>query len=186
MIRVGDEWIPTSEALEKIRAATAAVDHLDRLNDDFPQLASEQTREIVPIVRQRLRDFELLTRQLIAHPDLGLIAIGLLATQSPETVLETLAKEHDVNINLRQLVAVAGEPAYLGALAREARELNERRVSSEQTARLWSEFGRPAAGGGLWSADRIGKLLTDGPAGNPPPEAAPGAEVEPAADGFEI
>ena len=45
------------------------------------------------------------------------------------------------------------------ALSREAHRFALNRVSPEQTAELWIEAGRPAPGGGLWTATKITRLL---------------------------
>ena len=58
-IRFGDDWLPAHEAWGKLETANAVADTIDRFNERFPQLASRETRDVVPLVRQRLKDIEL-------------------------------------------------------------------------------------------------------------------------------
>ena len=160
MIRFAGVWVPAHEVWERMESATVVVEHLERFNAKFPHLSSEHTRDVVPVVRQRLKDIELrMPSKEDAAADIGDIAAELLESLSVDETLETLAEQHDVSLCAEQLVHVAGEKAYLNAMRREAREFVANRVSPEQNAQLWNEQGRPAPGGGLWSPTKVTALL---------------------------
>ncbi|MCB1788818.1 MAG: hypothetical protein KDJ27_16375 [Gammaproteobacteria bacterium] len=162
MVRFGGDWIPAHDVWKKMETATVVVDHIDRFNSKFPHLASGTTRDVVPLVRQRLKDVELYMPRKIEYPDIAPEAVQMLATASPEDVIDALAEMHDMSVSLDQLIQIAGEKAYLGALNREGLELMNNRVSPEQTAQLWNELQRPAPGGGMWSAKKVEELLSRG------------------------
>lgn len=160
MIRFGNSWIPAHRLWDIMETLTAALDVIDRFNRQHPELASADTRDVVPRVRQRLKEIDL--RMLGRRPpeDLGAIAAKLLASSSPEDVLDVLTARHGMQLDMRQLIQLAGEAAYAGAVAREAVGFSRNGISPEQTARLWNEAGRPAPGGGLWSRRKIEALLS--------------------------
>lgn len=158
-IRFGDDWLPAHEAWGKLETANAVADTIDRFNERFPQLASRETRDVVPLVRQRLKDIELRMPEKAVPPDNAALAAAMLDSMPPESVIETLADKHGVALDLKQLVQLVGDEAYAGALRREASILELNRISPEQTAQLWNDAGRPAPGGGLWSPKKVGALL---------------------------
>ena len=51
------------------------------------------------------------------------------------------------------------EGAENDLVVREATEFEANRVLPEQTAELWNDSGRPAPGGGLWTAGKVSHLL---------------------------
>jgi hypothetical protein len=160
MIRFGGEWTPAHEVWKKMETATVVVDAIDRFNDGFPHLSSAETRDVVPLVRKRLKEIELrMPSRDSGLPDLGPVAIELLASRSPEDTLEALQEDHGVKLNTQQLVQLAGVPAYIDALRREAADYASNGISPEQTGQLWNDCGRPAPGGGLWSAAKVAQLL---------------------------
>lgn len=160
MIRFGDEWIPAHQAWSKIETATVVMEVINRFNDNFPDLSSGDTRDVVPLVRQRLKDISLrLPPKDAEFADLGEVCAGLLQEMSPEAVLEQLRREHNIGLDHAQLIQLTGESAYASALTREAREFAENRISPDQMAQLWNDAGRPAPGGGLWSAGKVEDLI---------------------------
>ncbi len=160
MIRFAGVWVPAHEVWKRMESATVVVEHIERFNTKFPHLSSEQTRNVVPLVRQRLKEIELrMPNKDEDAEDIGDIAAELLKSSSVDETLETLAKDYDVTLAAEQLVHVAGEDAYVNAMRREAREFVTNRVSPEQNAQLWNEQGRPAPGGGLWSPTKVIALL---------------------------
>ncbi len=160
MIRFAGVWVPAHEVWKRMESATVVVEHLERFNTKFPNLSSKHTRDVVPLVRQRLKEIELrMPSKEEDVADIGDIAAQLLESQSIDETLETLAEQHDVSLSAEQLVHVAGEDAFLKAMRREAREFVTNRVSPEQNAQLWNEQGRPAPGGGLWSPTKVIALL---------------------------
>lgn len=158
-IRFAGRWLPAHAVWHKLETATTVLEAIQRFNDRFPGLATASTREVVPLVRRRLREIEL---RLPARPqavDPGAVAAALLARTTPEEALRLLSAEHGLPLDMRQLIQLAGEEAYCGALRREARQLRDNRVSSDQAMQLWNGAGRPAPGGGLWTARKIDALL---------------------------
>lgn len=161
-IRFGGEWIPAHVAWKKMETVTVVVDHIDRFNTDFPQLSSPATREVVPLVRRRLKEIELRIPRMPDVPDIGPEACALLETTAPEDVIDILAERHGAQLEIGQLIQLAGEQAYLRSLTREAGEYAHNRISPDQTAQLWNELHRPAPGGGLWSAAKVKAILSGG------------------------
>ena len=160
MIRFGGEWMPAHDVWKKMETATVVTDTIDRFNIGFPDLASADTRNVVPLVRQRLKDIQLRMPTSNAESiDFGPIASELLDVMAPEDALEVLKEKHGMELDLGQLILLVGEEKYLGSLAREAKEYELNRLSPKQTAQLWNEAGRASPGGGLWSEEKIKKLL---------------------------
>lgn len=159
MIRFGGKWIPAHDAWKKMESATVVVEHIKRFNETFPHLSSHSTREVVPLVQRRLRDIELHMPARYTAPDLTNIAADLLDSLSPEDALQTLAERHGAELAIDQLITLVGEQAYLSCVQREGRDFEMNRISADQTAQIWNELGRPAPGGGLWSAKKVCALL---------------------------
>lgn len=159
MIRFGGEWIPAHEVWKKMETANVVVDAIARFNEHFPHLSSADTRNVVPLVRQRLKDVELRMPRKSELPDLGVVAAELLAAMSPEDVIDVLSEKHGAAISLSQLVQLVGDQAYREALQREAREFEMNLISPDQTAQLWNDAARPAPGGGLWTTRKVAELL---------------------------
>lgn len=160
MIRFGGQWSPAHEIWKKMETATFVAAAIERFNAQFPNLSSSETRDVVPLVRQRLKDIELrMPSTQTGLPDLSPVAADLLTTQTPERALQVLREAHGIKLDLQQLLQLVGERPYIDALTREADDYRENRVSPEQTARLWNEAGRPGPGGGLWTAHKVDMLL---------------------------
>ena len=164
MIRFGGEWLPAHDVWKKMETATVVTDAIDRFNNGFPDLASADTRNVVPLVRQRLKDIQLRMPTSDAEStDFAPVASELLDAMSPEDAIEVLKDKHGIEMELGQLIQLVGEQKYLASLVREAKDFELNRISPKQTAQLWNEAGRPAPGGGLWSEDKINKLLNGQP-----------------------
>ena len=159
MIRFGGRWIPAHDLWAKMETANVVADAIERFNAQFPELSNAGTRDVVPLVRQRLKDIDLRMPRDPQLPDAAPIAIDLLKRMSPEDVVETLREQHNIETDVAQLIQLAGEEAYIAALVREAHEFALNMVSTDQTARLWNDTTRPCPGGGLWSARKIQDLL---------------------------
>ena len=158
-IRFGEVWIPAHLAWKKMETANVVVDRIDHFNTHFPHLASPRTRAVVPEVRKRLKDVQVRIPKRKDGPDLGPMAIELLNDMAPEDVLDQIEREHGETLNLRELIALAGEKRYLLALRREAEEFEVNRISPDQTAQVFNEMARPAPGGGLWTQHKVQQLL---------------------------
>ena len=159
MIRFGGEWIPAHDLWSKMETANVVADTIERFNAEFPNLASAETRAVVPTVRKRLKEIDLRMPGEYSVPELTPIALGLLESMPPEDVIEVLRERYDTEVDMAQLIQLAGEEAYVSALAREARQFALNMISPEQTAELWNESPRRALGGGLWSAKAVQELL---------------------------
>ena len=157
-IRFGGKWTPAHEVWKKMETANAVAAAIERFNKGFPHLSTVETRNVVPLVRQRLKDIEL-RMPSDGLPDLAPIAVDLLKTLTPEAALQALTDAYGVKLELHQLVEMAGNAPYIDALAREAVEYEDNRISPEQTAYLWNDAGRPAPGGGQWNEGMIRDLL---------------------------
>jgi len=158
-IRFGTQWIPAHQAWAKIQTANAVVDVIDHFNTRFPLLASSLTRSAVPTARVRFKDLEIRNPKEQSGPDYAAIAIELLNRLDPESVLDELASAHNHPLSLQELIFLAGEKHYIAALKKEAVEFEQNLILSSQTAEIWNEMSRPAPGGGLWSQNKIDKLI---------------------------
>jgi hypothetical protein len=159
MIRIGDRWVPAHEAWAHMETASAVADHIERFNHNFPELSTQTTREVVPLVRQRLKDISLRMPDKSSARDLSGMARKLLDRLSPEEAIEQLLASSGEELTVRELIALAGEQAYVGALRREAVEYQANQILPEQTAQIWNDMARPAPGGGLWSQQKAEALL---------------------------
>jgi hypothetical protein len=161
MIRFGGRWVPAHEVWKKMETATVVNEAIERFNLGFPKLSSTETRKVVPLVRQRLKNIELrMPAKDAEKASLKPLITDLLDKQTPEDALDILEHEHGVKISMEQLVKLAGERKYVDSLTHEAEVYEENRISPEQTAQLWNDSGRPAPGGGLWTPEKVKRLLS--------------------------
>jgi len=159
MIRFGGEWVPAHDLWKKMETANVVTDAIEHFNDNFPYLSSPDTRDVVPLVRQRLKDIDLRMPGKYTRPDLTPVAHRLLESMSPEDTIATLHDKYGIQVDIAQLIQLAGEDAYVAALSREAHEFALNLISPEQTADLWNDALRPAPAGGLWTATKVQSLL---------------------------
>ncbi len=159
LIRIGEHWVPAHRAWQKLETATAITEIIERFNRRFPDLSTPVTREVVPLVRDRLKAIELRMPPRPSAPDLAAIASELVAQHGPEEALDILRGQHDQDIDLAGLIALTGEGPYLDALRREAEEYAANMILPEQTADIWNDMRRPAPGGGLWSRRKVEMLM---------------------------
>lgn len=159
-IRFGGQWRPAHEVWKKMETANVVADAIERFNERFPNLSTAETREVVPLVRGRLKNIELRMPSKESHEsDLAKIGADLLADHAPEQVIGILREQHGTDVDIGQLIQLAGEQPYVDALLREALEYESNRILPEQTAELWNDAGRPPPGGGLWTVRKINALL---------------------------
>jgi len=159
MIRFDGEWAPAHDVWNKMETANVVANAIERFNAVLPDLASAETRDVVPAVRKRLKEIDLRMPGEYSAPDLTPIALGLLESMPPEEVIETLREKYDVEVDMAHLIQLAGQEAYKSALTREARTFALNMISPEQTAELWNDSPRPAPDGGPWSAKTVQDLL---------------------------
>lgn len=160
LIKLGDRWVPAHKVWARMKMASGFADSVERFNKRFPELTTKTTREVVPLVRERLRNIALRMPKKATEPeDPGTILAELLGQVSPEEAIAELYERTGKSVDLQELISLAGEEAYIGALAREATEFRKNSIHPEQTAQIWTEMGRPLPSGGLWSGKRIQELL---------------------------
>lgn len=159
LIRLGEYWIPAHMAWKKMEAASIVADVIDHYNTHFPHLANKLTLSTVPLVRKRLKEVQLRISKPAEQIDVGSIAGALLDQMAPEDVLDELLRAHKQELNLRELIAAAGEEPYLRSLQREAMDYLANQISADQTALIWNEMQRPPPGGGLWTQRKVERLI---------------------------
>lgn len=93
LIHFAGAWIPAHMAWKKMAVANVVADVIERFNTRFPHLASPLTRDVVPLVRKRLKEIELLVPAHHRHTDSGGVAGGLLQDRSAEEVVARLRDE---------------------------------------------------------------------------------------------
>ena len=159
-------------------ALEEGANQLDRLNQTYPNLASDFTRDTVeefrriPITLQQTYEKETHNTSSSAQEfaketansnqgDQKLIetAQELLAIHSFDDVLEIIQTEHGVTLNLTQLVNLVGNNIYIVALRREAHEFQANAISLPQIAQLWSDLERPPIGDTGWTATSVSMIL---------------------------
>jgi hypothetical protein len=138
---------------------------LDELNMRHPDLASSMSKEGVEQWRQRqIRILEQSeeepdSQDQSATPDVKRLAVGLLADQGLEEVLDILLSKHKIELTMPELVDVIGHENYVPALKKDLGFLTENAVSYEQVAKLWRDLGRPALGGPEWNVQSVSALI---------------------------
>lgn len=158
-------WLPAHEVWSKLEAVSTTADVLDRLNNDYPDLASDYTRSTVAQIRRQLHAVEVrMPHRIDQLPLMRERALALLQSEPPEAVVTVLEAEFGTAANIQGLLALTGVEPYLESLRRELAILQRNKVTPEQTAGLWNELQRLAPGGGLWTARKIQELLETGSA----------------------
>lgn len=143
----------------------ACADRLDQLNNRFAHLATESTHESVETwrkVKDRiLFDYGDEKKVHDSGPDVRAIAVELLEKKghSLEDVIDILATDHDVQINMEGLAQTIGRTVYIAALRKDAADLLDNAISLSQIANLWNDLDRPAFGGESWTARSVSILV---------------------------
>lgn len=146
-------------------AVDACADQLDRLNNQFPNLAGKSTRESVSHWRNRkiqIRlhqnhgDSEVEGNQTV---DTKKLAMRLLQSNGLEETLDILLAEHQVDLTLPKLIHLIGKGEYIAALRKDAGLLLENAISYDQIAQLWNDLDRPAMGSPKWSGRSVSILV---------------------------
>ena len=156
-IRFNGAWIPAHEAWSKLETALNVTEIIERFNERWPSLATEETRAIVPKVRKQLKSIELIMPE--RKPDIGKAAAAILEDSNLEETIEQIRNDFGQEFDPQAMVAVVGLTAYVRSLGNEVREFRRNQISPEQTATLWNELERPAIGGGTWTAEKVDALL---------------------------
>ena len=150
------------EHSDLIAALDECADHLERLNREYPHLASRWSEQSVDDWRNRkselLLNYTLEQKDRSTESDLGRLATKLLEENSLEDVQEIMREQHGEELSIQQLVRVVGRGTYLHNLKHEVLFMRENSISFAQIASLWNELERPAFGGDRWDAESVAML----------------------------
>jgi hypothetical protein len=146
-----------------IEAADEAVEHLRHLRKRYPALVSTHVREAIDnwdSSQFKRGDLEFIEAGAKAPMEdaLAAAAIDMIQVHQLEDVMEMLSEEFSVEVDYEMLIRLVGGERYVKALKQEAIDLKLNKVSYEQTADLWNSMGKPAPGGGPWSARSVSQL----------------------------
>ncbi|MEI6414055.1 MAG: hypothetical protein WCP34_07310 [Pseudomonadota bacterium] len=170
--------IPTSEAWKRMQTMLDTANHLDRLNQMFSHLATDQTRFCVTEARRHIKGAAVEspakkaksapleppardpTGQLKSVP-LEKLAADLVVSKGLDAALDAVQAERGVAIGLQDLVQLIGFKAYEQALVAElsSDEFVKNRLSAQQIAYLWNETERPAPGKPFWDERTVQELM---------------------------
>lgn len=153
--------VPIHNAWHKIEVLHTAADLLESLNDKYPQLASEFTCSITPIIRERISN-SIGDAKMPPKADVDLVEFlveKLEQGEEPQTIIEQAHKEKGVEISLEDLVYLVGDKTYSDAMTRQAKVFADNQISPDQTAELWNQAQLPAPGKELWSKSDVEQLL---------------------------
>ena len=152
--------IPAHLAWQKLEVLNTGADLLERLNREFPELATEFSRGVIPRVRARLKTaLEALPEKMDHDADLAAFVQEQLKVCSPEEVADKLQEEFGVECDLPGLIYIGGPDAYLESMKREALLYKQNAISPDQTAELWNDLDRPAPGKPHWNGKDVQELL---------------------------
>jgi hypothetical protein len=163
-----------------------AVDHLDRLNREYPHLCSDFTEKTVDKLRAMFENIEQgpiiktpselpeVIEQDSPNNDIDFTqttASNEAAELSPE-IIESVFKKMSIDdalsklksdyphINsIEDLLATAKAGFYIRALRREALEFQTNQISISQIAELWTDMGRPVLGSDRWTERSVSMVL---------------------------
>jgi hypothetical protein len=146
-----------------IEVAREAVSQLRRLTRDFPALSSSHVRHAIETWNEEMfRKGEIIwlerERRKIEKTALENRAVELIEHQMVDDVLDLLNGEFSKQLDYRDLIDLVGRDKYIAAMRREAIEMKQNFISSEQTAELWNGQGKPSVGGERWVATAVSVL----------------------------
>lgn len=160
VVKIAGMDVPVHLAWTKIESLNTGADLLERLNDQYPDLATDFTRNVLPIVRERLKtSLADVASPPVKDDSVVQLAKELIKQMSPEEVIDRLQQEKDVDVSMTDLIYFISEKDYLDAMKREAIEFSQNQISPEQTAQLWNDLQRPAPGKMNWTPRDISELL---------------------------
>ena len=159
-----------------LAAIDACADRLDELHQTYPHLSSQDIEQSVAYWRKVRPGIEIETstkpkgegKVTIEQPDQSAaqnrdkvrqIAVDLLNDNGLEDTLDILHSKHNVDLTIKNLVALVGKTIYLSALQQDAKMLRQNAISYDQIAELWNDLERPASGGTVWTAKTVSLLL---------------------------
>jgi len=152
--------LPAHMAWKKIEVLNTAADLLDRLNNEYPDLATKFTREILPIARKRLKNsLKEVGKPRDIEEEYIKLLLDKIQTEGPEDCIDALRSAFNVEINIDELLYYVGEENYMKSMQREAQLYLDNKILPEQTAKLWNEAKRPAPGKTYWTKGDVEELM---------------------------
>lgn len=143
--------------------AEEAVNLLKRMKISYPHLISPYVDAAIENWRGRFpaQDAGMAVEQIQLNDEemLPKVASELLEIHQMEDVLEMLSERFSIDADYDLLISLVGKEGYKGALCREADEMINHAISTEQIADLWNSLGKPGPGGQLWTSELITSLL---------------------------
>lgn len=161
MVKIAGQWVPTHRIWKMLETVNTATDLVERYNQENPEQATPITIDAVSDVRARLRalQMELPQSPQDRQREVANIANELLATLPVDEVVAILEREHETETDIKGLITLVGQEAYMGSMQREAEEYVANMITPDQIAELWNESHRPAPHGGLWTEHLIKKTF---------------------------
>jgi hypothetical protein len=164
LVRFGNNHISLAEVEKKRETVQEAQTHLGRLNERYPELASDCTRQAAAgaVVDRAHKGAASSAEESAAAPvqipGLEELLDEMVGDMSVDEVLETLSRSHGIDIDSATLARAVGAEAYAMMLRRELEQYEQNFLSEEQISELWNEAGISVPGGGVWTAVAIGQL----------------------------
>jgi hypothetical protein len=162
VIRIAGIDVPVHQAWNKIEALNTSADILEKLNNKYPNLATDFTHEIVPLTRERMKastgnlkpptqvedkeDFAAFLKEKIQHVD-------------PVELVDIAKNEKGVEISLEDLLYFIGEDEYMNSMERQAKEFIVNKISYKQMCEIWNEMHLPAPGKAHWTVSDLIDML---------------------------
>lgn len=165
-VRFGHNWIAPEEAKKKRETVNEGIGQLKKMHDLFPRLATDYVREVLNRLapgssRAGSADAEAEAglRGRVDQPDLEALVAEMSHTLVVDEIIETLAIEHNLELDAAALARLAGAEAYSSMLRRELQQYRQYFLSPEQVAELWNEAAISVPGGGLWNTAAVERLM---------------------------
>ena len=159
-VKIAGMEIPIHLAWKKIEVLNTGADILERLNKDYPHLASDFTHDIIPITRERMKST---VGNASAPPKIAENIENYLKEKIeqyyPNDLVELVSREKNLDISMDDLLYYVGEQNYMASMERQALEYQSNKISPQQTAELWNMEAMPAPGKAHWTEKDIRKLL---------------------------
>jgi hypothetical protein len=159
-VKIAGIEIPIHLAWKKIEVLNTGADLLERLNKQYPHLASDFTHDIVPITRDRMKASvgDARPPKKISE-DIEAYLKEKINEAYPADIVDMVGREKNLDITMEDLLYYVGEENYMKSMERQAHEYQANKISPQQTAELWNMEALPAPGKQHWTENDIRKLL---------------------------
>ncbi|MBF0255561.1 MAG: hypothetical protein HQL47_03690 [Gammaproteobacteria bacterium] len=166
-VRFGSNQILMPEAKRKLALADEAQDKLVQLTERYPDLATDYVQNMLKNAgpRKSAAGKAEAGVKKQAQPGLAELVAGLIGQMSVDEIIETLSRNHGIEVNSDDLMLAVGEDVYADMLRREAAEYRQNALSDEQIADLWNQSGINNLLGGRWDTWAVNQLLATKGAG---------------------